>query len=161
MIEINPIFKKITTTNKRYIIVTGGRGSGKSKSISLLLNTYTFQNNTRTLFTRYTLTSANKSIIPEFLEAMEDLEIEDYFEITKDTITNNITKSDIWFRGIKSSSGNQTANLKSINGVTCFVLDEAEELTDEKSFERIDYSIRKKGVRNIVILILNPTTIEH
>ena len=34
-------------------------------------------------------------------------------------------------RGLQSSSGDNTANLKSIQGVTCWVLDEAEELTDE------------------------------
>jgi phage terminase large subunit len=40
-------------------------------------------------------------------------------------------------------------------------LDEAEELLDEESFDKIDYSIRAMGMQNRCILILNPTTKEH
>tara|TARA_B110000858_G_scaffold30457_1_gene33287 strand:+ start:33 stop:1079 length:1047 start_codon:yes stop_codon:yes gene_type:complete len=107
------------------------------------------------------MSSAGMSIIPEFREKMELMGIEDQFEITKTEITNKFTGSSIYFSGIKTASGDQTAKLKSIQGVNTFVLDEAEELTDEMGFDRIDYSIRAKGVRNRCILILNPTTKEH
>ena len=40
-------------------------------------------------------------------------------------------------------------------------MDEAEELTDETVFDKINLSIRQKGVQNRVILILNPATKEH
>jgi phage terminase large subunit len=40
-------------------------------------------------------------------------------------------------------------------------LDEAEELTDEDTFDKIDQSVRVKTKPNRVILILNPTTKEH
>jgi phage terminase large subunit len=65
------------------------------------------------------------------------------------------------FKGIKTSSGTQTANLKSLSGVTTWVLDEAEELTSEEVFDKIDFSIRHKEKQNRVIMILNPTTKEH
>ena len=48
-----------------------------------------------------------------------------------------------------------------MQGVTTWVLDEAEELTDEDTFDKIDLSIRHKTKQNRVILILNPTTKEH
>ena len=83
------------------------------------------------------------------------------FEITKDSIINKITGSRILFRGIKTSSGDQTANLKSIQGLSTWVLDEAEELTDENKFDTINLSVREEGVDNRVILIMNPTTKEH
>jgi phage terminase large subunit len=41
------------------------------------------------------------------------------------------------------------------------VLDEAEELIDENTFDTIDLSIREKNIQNRVILILNPATKEH
>lgn len=41
------------------------------------------------------------------------------------------------------------------------VLDEAEELTEEEMFDRIDLSIRQKGIRNRIMLIMNPTTYNH
>jgi phage terminase large subunit len=107
------------------------------------------------------MTSANLSIIPEFIEKIELLGVGNHFSITRDSIVNLQTKSDIIFKGIKTSSGNQTANLKSLQGVSTFVLDEAEELEDETTFDRIDLSIRKKGVNNRVILVMNPATKEH
>ena len=113
------------------------------------------------LFTRYTLTSAHVSIIPEFLDKIESTKRGSDFHITKDEIVNLKTGSKILFKGIKTSSGTQTASLKSLAGVTTWVLDEAEELTDESIFEKIDFSIRAKGIHNRVILILNPSTKEH
>jgi phage terminase large subunit len=75
------------------------------------------------------------------------------FDVNKSEITNKESGSEIIFRGIKSSSGDQTANLKSLQGVTTWILDEAEELTDEKTFDKINLSIRQKGIQNRVILI--------
>ena len=85
----------------------------------------------------------------------------DYFNVNKTDIENKVTGSNILFRGIKTSSGNQTANLKSIQNTTTWVLDEAEELEDETTFDKIDESIRKKGIQNRVIILMNPTTKEH
>tara|TARA_R100000084_G_scaffold97808_1_gene51802 strand:- start:752 stop:1783 length:1032 start_codon:yes stop_codon:yes gene_type:complete len=101
------------------------------------------------------------SIIPEFIEKIELMGIGEQFTITKTEIINNLTGSSIYFSGIRTSSGDQTAKLKSIQGVSTFVLDEAEELTDEESFDKIDFSIRAKNVTNRCILILNPTTKEN
>lgn len=107
------------------------------------------------------MTSASMSIIPEFLEKLDLMGIGGNFTVTKTEIINNLTGSSIFFSGIKTASGDQTAKLKSIQGVTTFVLDEAEELTDEESFDKIDYSVRAMGIQNRCILILNPTTKEH
>ena len=141
--------------------MTGGRGSGKSFAANTFLVLLTYERGTKTLFTRYTMSSASMSIIPEFREKLELMGIADQFEITKTEITNKLTGSSIYFSGIKTASGDQTAKLKSIQGINTFVLDEAEELTDEMSFDKIDYSIRSKVAKNRCILILNHTTREH
>lgn len=120
----------------------------------------TYETNEIILFTRYTLTSAHVSIIPEFLDKIQTLGMSNDFYITKDEIVNKKTGSKILFKGIKTSSGNQTANLKSLAGITCFVLDEAEELVDEDIFDKIDFSIRSQLKQNRVILVLNPATKE-
>ena len=145
----------------RYYIVTGGRGSGKSFSVNTLLCWLTYESGHTILFTRYTLRAASISIIPEFIEKIELLGKQGDFHVTKDEITNRKTGSKILFRGIKTSSGNQVANLKSLQGVTTWVLDEAEELVDESIFDTIDLSVRQKGIQNRVVMILNPTTKEH
>jgi phage terminase large subunit len=161
MIEVNKKFSPISNSDSRYFIVTGGRGSGKSFSVNLLLVLLTYEKGHTILFTRYTLSSAYISIIPEFIQKLEMLDIADHFYITKDEIRNKASGSKIIFRGIKTSSGDQTANLKSLQGVTTFVLDEAEELTNEDTFDKIDLSVRHLEQQNRVILILNPTTKEH
>ena len=151
----------VLENDTRYFIVTGGRGSGKSFAINTLLTLLTYEQGHKILFTRYTLRAASISIIPEFIEKLELQKIQQDFHITKDEIINKQTGSKILFRGIKTSSGDQTANLKSLQGVTTWVLDEAEELTDESIFDKIDLSIRQKDKDNRVILILNPTTKEN
>tara|TARA_R110001606_G_scaffold77647_3_gene179428 strand:- start:9749 stop:10831 length:1083 start_codon:yes stop_codon:yes gene_type:complete len=117
--------------------------------------------NIRVLFTRYTMVSAHLSIIPEFLEKIALLGYENIFSVNKAEVVNTKNKSDILFRGIKTSAGNQTASLKSLTGVSNWVLDESEELVDEDIFDTIDLSIREKNIQNRIILILNPVTKEH
>ena len=107
------------------------------------------------------MTSAHLSIIPEFLEKISLLGYENTFSVNKAEVVNTKNKSDILFRGIKTSAGNQTASLKSLTGVSNWVLDEAEELIDEDIFDTIDLSIREKNIQNRIILILNPVTKEH
>ncbi len=161
MINVHNKYKTIVSEDSRYYIVSGGRGSGKSFGVNTLLVMLTFEAGHTILFTRYTLTSAYISIIPEFIEKLELLDVIQHFHITKDEIINKQTGSKIIFRGIKTSSGDQTANLKSLQGITTWVVDEAEELTDEQKFDTIDLSVRQQGKPNRVILILNPTTKEH
>ena len=151
----------IVDSDSRYFIVSGGRGSGKSFSINALLVMLTYEQGHTILFTRYTLTSAYISIIPEFIDKLEQFGSIADFHITKDEILNKKTGSKIIFRGIKTSSGDQTANLKSLQGITTWVVDEAEELVDEQKFDTIDLSVRQQGKPNRIILILNPTTKEH
>lgn len=160
MIKINRKYNELGS-DSRYFIVSGGRGSGKSYSVNSFLLLLTYEVGHVILFTRYTLTSAHVSIIPEFIDKIETADLSQDFHITKDEIINLKTGSKILFKGIKTSSGTQTANLKSLAGVTTWVLDEAEELTDEETFDKIDFSIRNKEKQNRVILILNPTTKEH
>ena len=145
----------------RYFVITGGRGSGKSFAITTFLAFLTFEQGHKILFTRYTMISAANSIIPEFLEKLELYGIMEHFRITKDEILNISTGSSILFKGIRTSAGNQTAALKSISGITTWVLDEAEELVKEEDFDKIDQSVRSKSKPNRVIMILNPATKEH
>ena len=160
MIKINSKYN-LLGSDSRYFVITGGRGSGKSYSLNSFLLLLTYEVGHVILFTRYTLTSAHVSIIPEFIDKIETANLQQDFYITKDEIINLKTGSKILFKGIKTSSGTQTANLKSLAGVTTWVLDEAEELNDEDTFDKIDFSIRAKGIQNRVLLVLNPATKEH
>lgn len=161
MITLNNKYKPLFENDTRYFIITGGRGSSKSFGVGTFTNLLSFEVGHKILFTRQTMTSAHLSIIPEFQEKIDLMGLQQCFEVNKSEITNKVSKSEIIFRGIKTSSGDQTANLKSLQGVTTWILDEAEELTDETTFDKINLSIRQKGKQNRIILILNPATKEH
>lgn len=157
--KYKPLF--LDKPKSRYYLVTGGRGSGKSFTVTLFLLNLTYETGHVILFTRWTLTSAFISIIPEFIDKIELMNKQGDFEVTQSEIINKVTGSRILFRGIKTSQGTATANLKSIAGVTTFILDESEELNDEDVFDRIDLSIRAVDKPNRVILVMNPSYKSH
>ena len=161
MITLSPKYKPIFGNDTRFFLLTGGRGSSKSFAVGTFASLLSFEQGHKILFTRQTMTSAELSIIPEFQEKLDLMQVGSNFEVRKKEIVNLATGTEIIFRGIKTSSGDQTANLKSLQGVTTWILDEAEELTDENTFDKINFSIRQKGKQNRVILILNPSTKEH
>lgn len=161
IIELHNKYSPLVSSDCRYSIVSGGRGSGKSYSIATYLVLKTFEKGNVILFSRYTMTSAHLSVIPEFLDKIEELNIEHFFHITKTEIINIATGSRIMFRGLKSGSRLQTANLKSIEGLNIWVLDEAEELHEESVFDTINLSVRQEGIENKVILVFNPPTKTH
>lgn len=158
MILLNDKYKPLFDKKTRYNVISGGRGSGKSFSVALYLLLLTFEENRTILFSRYTMTSIAISIFPEFRDKIDMLNLGDIFNITKSEIINMQTGSKIIFRGIKTGSSVQTANLKSIANVDTLVIDEAEEIPDEETFDKIDLSIRSSLHFNKIILLFNPTT---
>lgn len=175
MIQTQEVYHPMYTDKDKFIVlITGGRGSGKSYNASTFIERLTFELSKvigddgevrklvhNILYTRYTMTSASISVIPELLEKIEADGTQQYFRATRTDVTNVMTGAQIMFRGIKTSSGNQTAKLKSIHGITTFVCDEAEEWTSEQEFDTIMLSVRQKGIQNRVIIIMNPTDSNH
>lgn len=159
---ISSKYRPLWESDTRYILITGGRGSQKSFAVSTWACDRTSRyKRWKLLYTRYTMQSAEISIIPEFEEKIYKLGESENFEITKTFIESKVTGSGIIFSGIKTSSGNQTAKLKSINGLTGLIVEEGEEFVDEKAFNTIDDSIRMQGVPNVVVIVMNPQDIEH
>nr|DAO67385.1 MAG TPA: terminase large subunit [Caudoviricetes sp.] len=159
---VHSVYHPLYTNKDKFIVlITGGRGSGKSFEVARFLERLTFEKGRKILFTRYTLVSASKSIIPEVEDKIERDGTQEYFKVTKDRIINKYTGSELMFMGILASSGNQTAKLKSIQGVSVFVCDEAEEWRSEEDYDKMVLSIRTKGVQNMVIVVMNPASTSH
>lgn len=141
------------------VIMTGGRYSSKSfvtAIFSIIALVDYFWN---ILYTRYTSLSIVDSIKPEVSDKVELLGKGAYINDTSTHIESG--KNRIAFKGIKTGSKQQTANLKALSGFNMFVVDEAEELPDLDTFKKVFYSIRSNKLRNLNILILNPTTRNH
>lgn len=166
-VKYEPLFEWLSClpnnplNNVDTVVITGGRNSQKSFAVGTWSCIAAKDFNHRILYTRYTLTSAQDSIIPEFNEKIEMLNAYNSFSVTKDRIIGVTNNSKVVFKGIKTSSGNQTANLKSLKDFSVFVLEEAEEMPTFDNWDKIVKSIRAKDVRNLNILLLNPTTKTH
>lgn len=105
--------------------------------------------------------SAKDSVIPEFKDKMDRLGVAGHFYEWRTSVQNLGTKAKVLFRGLRQSSKNQVAKMKSLFGIKIWVLDEAQELVDEALFDTIDNSIRDANTQNEVWLVLNPTDIGH
>jgi PBSX family phage terminase large subunit len=141
------------------VIITGGRYSLKSYTVSIFALTALVNYGWNTLYTRFTNMSILDSVKPEVSDKIELLGLVGQVANTQNHIGYN--GNHISFKGIKTGSKGQTANLKSLSGFNLFVNDEAEELPDYKTFKKIFYSIRSATKRNLTVLILNPTNREH
>ena len=159
--KYKPLFQLLTGKYPEVdtVIITGGRGSAKSFVIACLALTALVYHAWNVLYTRFTNVSIIDSIKPEVDDKIELLQLSDYVTSTTSHIEHNGNR--IAFKGIKTGSKQQTANLKSLFGFNLFVIDEAEETPDFETFEKVFLSIRSKDKRNITILILNPTTSMH
>lgn len=161
--KYEPLFALLSGEHPKVdtIIITGGRYSQKSFATGLFSCVAAKDYNHRILYTRYTLTSAEDSIIPEFNEKIDLLNAHVSFEVTRDRIRGVHNKSKIAFKGIKTSAGNQTAALKSLKDFSIFLLEEGEEMPNFNDWDKVKKSIRALDVRNLSIIVLNPTTKAH
>lgn len=161
MPKIKKVFKPLYTTDKRYVIMTGGRASLKSSTAMDFIIRSSYQKGRGIFFTRYQMTSASKSIIPDFESTVKALGCRSDFYITTTRAINKRTGSFIWFSGLRSSSGAITGDKKGLAGVNMWVIEEGEDFTDERLFDTIDDTIRGGDLPIKVVWIQNPSTREH
>lgn len=176
--NLNPPFKKkrqrivfhekvksIITTDKKFTLWTGGRGGGKSFEGSILVLLFSYEKGYNSIIFRYTMSSAEDSIIPEVMEKLEILGIADDFYSVGNKIYNKISGAHLAFKGIKTGSNRQTANLKGISQYRFVLIEEGEEFDDYEAFNKLSKSIRKaekKGQTQIkIVIIMNPALRSH
>lgn len=141
------------------IVITGGRSSAKSFVVAIFSLVGLVEYAWDILYTRFTNVSITDSVKPEVDGKIELLNYQNKVVSTNTHIEHKGNR--IAFKGIKTGSKQQTANLKSLSGFNVFVVDEAEELPDYETFEKVFLSIRSNTKRNLTILLLNPASIHH
>lgn len=163
VITIHPKYEVLWRgIDTRYLLITGSRRSSKSYTVSIRIAEWLAEEkNWKVLWVRWTMESAEISIIPEFEDKVNLLGYSDDFKRKADIVTNPSNNSCVIFRGVKTSAGNQTAKLKSIPDLNVFVVEEGEEFQSEKDFNTIDGSVSALGVPNIIIIIMNPSDDQH
>ena len=156
------LFKLLDEENYKQVdtvIITGGRSSAKSFVVAVFSLYGLVEKFWNILYTRFTNSSITDSVKPEVDSKIELLNYQDKVISTNSHI--EYSENRIAFKGVKTGSKQQTANLKSLSGFNIFVIDEAEELPDYDTFEKVFLSIRSKEKRNITILLLNPSSVQH
>ena len=143
------------------VLMSGGRDSGKTFAESLFNGVAASDWNHRILYTRYTLTSADDSIYTAQKARLEILGVEEEYNCSGKDFHHKYSPGKIVILGQKTSSGNQTAKLKSLENFSIFVTEEGEELTNYDEWVKIKRSIRATDVQCLSIIVFNPPTKAH
>ena len=122
------------------VVLTGGRASSKSFNVALLTLIGVVEKGWKVLYSRFTNTSIGDSIKSEVTDKIELLGYENKVVDNQFRIDSRVSDGSISFKGIKTGSKGQTANLKSLSGFNCFVVDEAEEIPSYDTFKKVFYS---------------------
>lgn len=144
------------------VLVSGGRDSGKSYALScwnpIAAKDYTH----RILYTRQTMSSTDSSITEALDNRIEMLGYgSDFIQANKIYSLTNDKVGKIVITGQKTSSGTQTAKLKSLEDFSVFETDEGEELESYDGWIKVKRSMRAKDVQTLSIIVFNPPTVDH
>ncbi len=140
---------KIRLKKKRFIVLYGGRGSAKSRTIAEVLTIETQVEPLRVLCTREFQGSIKESVHRLLSDTITRQQANNVFDVLNNGITNNINGSEYFFEGLK----NNVTKIKSMEGVDICWCEEAENIT-EFSWDVLIPTIRKKGSQ--IIVTFNP-----
>lgn len=127
------------TDKKRYKVAYGGRGSAKSWTVARCLILNAIKSKVRILCTRQLQTSIKDSVHKLLCDSINDLKLNEYFNITRDAITC-INGSEFIFKGLQ----NQTNEIKSMEGINFCWCEEAQSISED-SWQILIPTIRKEG----------------
>lgn len=143
------------------ILVSGGRDSSKTFSVGAFTSLGAADYNHRILYTRYTMTSTDNSITSALDNRMQMLTVDNEFTYANHDYLHKSSKGKISITGHKTSSGNQSAKLKSLEDYSMFITDEGEELPNYEDWKKIKLSVRAKDVQCISLISFNPPPKTH
>lgn len=143
------------------ILMSGGRDSGKTFAVGCFTGAATSQFEHRVLYTRQTMTSTANSIVKALDNRLELMGIDDDYIFANNEYSSTSGEGVISITGQKTSSGAQTAKLKSIENYSIFITDEGEELSSFDEWNKTKRSLRASDVQCIALISFNPPTKSH
>lgn len=165
----NEVYEPVFTTKARYIDIFGGRAAGRSHfATDYFLFLITQPAYFRGCFLRNVFGDIRDSLFQDFKDRLEEKTLagelnEEDFDINESKLTIHFrpTGNTIISKGFKKSSGNRSAKLKSLAGLTHVMIEEADE-NNETDVNKLDDSIRTNKIDNIQIIFLhNPPSKNH
>ncbi len=148
-IEIPKKLHCIFNTDKRYIVIYGGRGSGKSWSIADFLLIKGYQKQKRILCTREIQNTIKDSVHKLLSDKIEKHGLSGFYTIKNDSIIG-LNGTEIIFKGLLRNP----QDIKSMEGIDYCWVEEAHSVS-RKSLEVLTPTIRKENSQ--IIFTYNPT----
>lgn len=161
--HVNALYAPVFTSDKRYIILMGGRAAGRSTGITQKTSADLFADAySRCAIMRYVLGDIRNSIFREMLDRLTETGGIDFVDVNSAAMSIRYNNNIITSHGFKKSSEGQTAKLKGLANYNRVVIDEADEVGEEE-FMQLDDSVRtvKGDLKIQIILALNPPPKDH
>lgn len=157
--KINGIYKQVYFSDKRYKVLKGGAGSGKSYAITQIEILKAVQAKETTLFLRKVQNTLRNSVFA----LINNILIDEGFRKGIDYSANKTEMSFEFFNKSKFIllGCDDVEKLKSIAGITRIVIEEATELS-EFEFNQID--LRLRGINLVhpsITMMFNPISVNH
>lgn len=114
-------------TRKKFFILRGGRGGGKSEQLALAAIQRSFEISGVVLCCRETMTSLKDSLYQTLKDWIEKLGLDSLFDFVEHEIRNKSSGAKFLFRGLKTN----ISEVKSLKGIMLCVIDEAANISKE------------------------------
>lgn len=150
------VYWKICDVSERFRVVYGGTGAGKSFTVAQDEVLRCLEGYEKILWIRKVASTIKDSVFASVKNRVEEFGCSSYIVATQKPYDINFTNtgSQILFRGLDDPE-----KMKSIEGITRIVIEEASEL-DYEDFKELNRRVR--GVKNIQItLLFNPIDEDH
>jgi len=150
------VYWKICDIDTRFLVLYGGTGAGKSFTAAqreVLISLDSYQ---KTLFIRKVGSTLKNSVYDSILNRIKEFSVDKFIRTTVKPMEIHFERSGsiMLFSGLDDPE-----KLKSIEGLTRIVIEEASEL-DYEDFKELNRRVR--GVENIqIVLIFNPIDEDH
>lgn len=148
-LRIIPSLKPFFLSKKLHLMLKGGRGSGKTKSIAIFLIELSRIATARFLCLRQFQSRISESVYTVLKQTVIEQGYESEFEILKSSIVNKNTGSEFLFMGMQRN----ILEIKGVEDISYCWIEEGEGLTKEQ-WEIISPTIRKEGSR--ILISFNP-----
>lgn len=152
-IQIPKKLLPIIKSRHRFIVIYGGRDSAKSHSIARLLILRAYSENVKILCTREIQNSIRDSAYALLVKIIQDYELSQYFNITREEIRCRTTGSKFIFKGLRHN----IEDIKGTEGVDLCWVEEARNVSYD-SWRILIPTIRKEGSQ--IIVSFNPDLID-
>jgi len=149
-IEVPEKLLPLYTTDKRFIVIGGGRGGAKSHGVGTFLLSKAHTGKFRMLCCREVQNSIKDSVWQLLVEKIHQYEWERYFDITDKCIVHKLTRSDFIFKGMYGNA----QDIKSTEGIQFAWVEEAQSVS-RKSLEVLVPTVRNPNSQ--IIFTYNPT----